>query len=280
MDKITISICGDPQSKAVSSLQKLVKGLHFECQILPISWSNYWTDIVHIALYRHGADISIVPAGLVGDLAGMNALRPFTSREIEQVGGENAFQPSAWRSVVRSLDQQVFGLPYNVDPRLIFYWSDLLEKAGVDPETAFKTPEQMDSTLTQLQRKGVKAPWVLQTANPQSVMHTIAPWLWAKGGDFISPDSLQTIFSSPASRAGIEAYFRLYRFMPREGQPLLEASEKLFATRQSAATMGGVELRSNLLKRADVDRQTVHQQLRAALPPGQIPWVGGSNLVI
>ena len=104
--------------------------------ITVLEWDTIWRDLVNIGIYKRGADVSEVGTTWIGSLISMNSLRGFTRAEIAQIGGEQAFLPTAWQTTSMVGDARVLAIPFLSDVRVIFYWRDMLEKAGVDEATA------------------------------------------------------------------------------------------------------------------------------------------------
>src|SRR5512141_2227383 len=63
-----------------------------------MTWGTAWTDFITIASHGKGPDISHIGGTWVGSLAIMNALRPFSPRDIEEMGGARAFLNPTWQS--------------------------------------------------------------------------------------------------------------------------------------------------------------------------------------
>ena len=241
-------------------------------------WDVIWKELVNAAIYRRGADLSETGSTWIANLVAMNALRPFTTHEIDWLGGPSAFLPLSWQNVSLVGDPQVWAIPYMADARVIYYWRDMLEQAGLDPRTAFQSPEQFEKTCARLQRV-VSTPWVSMTdPSSHNIVYQAASWVWAKGGDFLSPDGRRVLIGEPAARAGLRSFFSLYRFMPHTGQPIEDTRTfDLFMNRQGAALMSGPWLLVNLKERGlSPDRLA---QIGIALPPGP-PFVGGTYLVV
>ncbi len=245
-------------------------------QVLGISWADTWGELLKIALYKTGADVSEIGAPLVSDMLSMNVLRSFSAREVAALGGEGAFHPAAWQSAPRKDAESVWAIPWLADPYPIVYWRDMLERAGVDEQTAFQSFDRMQETLERLQASGVASPWVTLTANRLDILHTSASWIWGAGGDYVSADGKRPMFHLPKAWAGLKAYFSLYRYMPAQAQPVSQATE-LFARRQVAACMTSLRfLWAAMPPNGPAD---VQARMGVALPPGP-SLVGGSNLVI
>ncbi len=181
-------------------------------QLQKLTWGSAWAELVHYSIYKTAPDVSEVGSTWIGDLIGMNCLRPFTPAEIASFGGAQAFFPSAWNSGVSSTGQ-VWAIPWLIDSRLLYYRRDLLEKAGIDPVTAFQSHAALVNTLQRLSQAGIEMPWASPTHKTRMSLHNVATWIWGAGGDFVSPDGKRTLFNSPEALKGFEQYFELGRFL-------------------------------------------------------------------
>lgn len=253
------------------SLPALLQARFPNCAMLRMTWDKDWEDLMRIALYRRGPDISQVAATAVDDFVTMGALRPFRKEEIDAIGGASAFLPSAWQTVHLPSSKQIWAVPWLADVRIIYYWRDMLASAGIDEDKAFQTPEQVKNTMTRLQTSGIKTPWAVGVNQPFMTLQTAASWVWGLGGNLFSNDGKLILFEQPRTCEGFRAYFELCRYMPKHIQRLDVTN--LFAERRIAAMIGAIgwltQIR-NLPNYADIG---------LALPPGPA-YVGGSNLVI
>ena len=154
-------------------------------QVVGIPWTDTWAELLKIALYKTGADVSQIGAPLVGDMLSMNALRPFSAREVVPLGGEGVFHPAAWKSAHRKDAENVWAIPWLADPYPIIYWRDMLERARVDEQMAFQSFDRMQETFERLQASGVATPWVTRTGDRMDTLHTSASWVWGAGHGFL-----------------------------------------------------------------------------------------------
>jgi ABC-type glycerol-3-phosphate transport system substrate-binding protein len=257
---------------------KEIYGRRIEVEVTSIPWGDYKQELSQVAIHQSkNFDVSQAGAPVVNDLLAMNALRPFTPREINDLGGERAFVPIAWKSCTRVLDGKVWAIPLFADPRAIVYWGDMLEKAGVEEETAFSSFDRMEETFQRLQANGVQNPWCLNLSDRFLLLHSACSWIWASGSDFVSPETHQTQFTTPAAIKGLKAYFGLKRYMPANTlklawREILEA----FPQRQAAATIINLGEARNWYRHTSDE---LRPYLRVALPLGQA-FVGGSSLLI
>jgi multiple sugar transport system substrate-binding protein len=245
-----------------------------QVQIQRQTWGSAWAELVHYSIYKNAPDISEVGSTWIGDLIGMNALRPFTQAEIISFGGSGAFFPSAWNSGVDTAGQ-VWSIPWLIDSRLLYYRRDLLEKAGIDPADAFKTHEAMIATLQRLRQAGVEIPWAAPTHKTRMSLHNLASWVWGAGGNFVSEDGKRTVFTTPEALAGFRQYYELGRFLSPHACELDDIeSDRLFWKGQVAITISGPWL----LNDPSADPKII-ANTGVTFPPG-VPFTGGSSLVI
>lgn len=248
---------------------------------LPITvwpWDVAWENLARTALYKDGADVSEIGTTWLGSFVGMDAIRPFTAQELSRMGGAETFLPASWQNGLLLGDQNQWGIPWLADTRVIFYWRDMLDEAGIDDATAFHSIEQMPETLARLQANGLPTPWVVTTRHTHSTLYNIVSWIWGAGGDFVTPDGAHIALDEAAARRGLLAYFDLQRFMPHSAEPLESRQTiELFRTRQVAALIHGPWFLKNL--REQGGSPDILSRIGVALPPGP-SFVGGSMLAI
>jgi ABC-type glycerol-3-phosphate transport system substrate-binding protein len=239
------------------------------------SWDDLWRQLLHTAIYQPETDLAEVGTTWLDSLMAMNALRPFSRNDLLSIGDRDVFIPSAWQSAMFAGMQEVWAIPYRVDVRVVYYWRDLLEAVGVDPLTAFSTPAAFHSTLAALQ-KIMPTPLCLSTdRSDHDCLHDSASFVWASGGDYVSPDGRRVLFDQPSTLDALTEYFQLYRYMP----PLrMRGSDeiRLFFERKVAVTILGPWLPARL---KEAQRFDLLPRLGIASPPGPA-FVGGSLLVI
>jgi len=272
--ELELSIMAPSAENVQSLLVEFEARYHIHVRLRLWSWDTGWSDLIKVALYSDGPDVSEIGTTWLGDLVAMNALHSFTPYEIAALGKSSAFLPSAWQASHLVGQPEVWAIPWFVGARLIFYRRNLLQQAGIDEHTAFQTAEQLDHTLSRLQESGVPVPWTVPTGLTRSTLLNIASWVWGAGGDFVTPDGKRTLFSQPQARAGLRAYFALGRFLAPTVRLLngLQPDNQFTGDEGTAMTMSG----SWLFAGAGPKLMT---QLGVALPPGA-SFVGGSHLVM
>jgi multiple sugar transport system substrate-binding protein len=247
-----------------------------QVELLP--WDTGRSQLVDFALFETGPDVSETGTTWLSSFIAMNTLHQFTEREVNALGGSSTFLPAAWESAI-TLRGQIWSIPWLTDTRIICYRRDLLEKAGVDEDSAFQSAAQMKQTFERLRASGVTLPWTMPTDRSSITLHNVAPWVWQAGGHFISEDGRSTHFNEPEARAGIRAYFENYFPYLAPAARHLNASQSgiLFQNGEAAATISGYWL-LHVMQQGEATPE-VTENVGVAVPPG-VPFVGGSNLVI
>lgn len=246
-----------------------------QVQLQPLSWDMAWNEMVKIAIYHNGPDVSEIGATWMSDLAGMGSIRPLTTLELRTLGPLEDFIPAMWQSVSLLNSGDIWGIPWMMDTRLLFYRRDLLAQAGIDEAEAFVSFESLETTLRRLQEAGVEIPWVVPTRRNWITLHNLATWVWAHGGDFVSADGKTLLVNTPEARAGFRGYFGLGRFMPPQVHHLTTfEADDCFGQGRAAVTLSGMWLWQNSYLTPEL-----RAHIGMVLPPG-IPYVGGSYLVV
>ncbi len=281
MEELELSIMShgpDPAGDLQPLLDQFTAQYRYRVHVTVLPWETAWAELVKMALYHTGPDVSEIGSNWVSNLMAMNALHPFHPTELAVIGAPASFLATAWQTGSVVGDKNQWAIPWLADTRVIYYRRDLAEKAGLDERTAFQTQLQLEQTLARLQSSGVAAPWVVPTQRTPNTLHNVASWIWGAGGDFISADGKRTLFAQPQSRAGIRAYLGLHRYLPPAPHQLdARQSDGLYLQGQAAVTISGPWLVLPNLEGTPFSQVIANTGL--ALPPG-VPFVGGSNLVV
>jgi len=233
-----------------------------------IDWASYRSRLVDIAIHNRGADVSAVTVPSTNDMIGMSALRPYTPNEIRDLGEATSFPETVWKSVIGRETQQIWAIPWMIDSRYIFYWPDLLEKAGIDESTAFTSSQKMVETFQKLKESGIKIPFYAPIEAYQ-ILHAVSSWIWEAGADIISPDGSSVTFHHPTAINAIRSYFEMIRQLPPES--LSPERPFYFVEKHAAFSIGGGWFLNGY--------ENIGDQVKLADVPGG-PYLGGTSLVI
>jgi multiple sugar transport system substrate-binding protein len=245
-----------------------------------MGWDTALRELTRLSIHKSksGLHVSQIAAPWIDDFVSFRALRSFSDKEIDAIGGASGFLPAAWKTVHMPWGKEVWAIPWLADLRVIYYWRDMLEQAHIDEETAFQTPKHLENTLGRLQAEVIETPWVVAARDPFATLQNAVSWVWANEGDIVSDDGRRVLFSQPKAYDGFRAYFSLCRYMPRGIQKLNHRlTINMFALRQAAIAMGPCGWYWQIRDRSN--SPDLLDRLGVALPPGPA-YVGGSNLVI
>jgi multiple sugar transport system substrate-binding protein len=249
-------------------------------QVRQMNWENAWQELLSIAFHGQGPDVSQIGSTWTSSLIKMNVLRPFSEAEVNALGGSSTFLGSSWSSALAPDGPEIYAIPWTSFVFVLEYRRDLLHQAGVDENTAFKSTDSLAQTVERLVRAGIQTPWLVPScAKHVDTLHFSASWVWEYGGDFISSDGKNPLFTHPQTIAGLKAYFDLFRYLPEEAQGLDdEQCEIYFRQGKAAATICGMDVPFAMLNSPEALSWPIKHLGVARMPGAQ--WIGGDNLVI
>jgi len=272
----------DTNDKAIAALRlalaKFEQQHHVTIDLQVLSWVTSWSELVKVAVYKTGPDVSEVGTTWLESFASLKALRQFEKQDFDAVGGLSAFLPAGWPPEALSTGWQMYGMPYLSDTRLVYYRRDMLRQAGIDESSAFASLAQFTQTLDRLKAYGIDIPLVIPTTQQQLTLHVLASWVWGCNGQFIDFRGKHVLFHTAESRRGIDAYFNLRRYLVPQTH-LLDGfgADEVFQRKSAAVTINGTWM-FNALNTEQANPEVV-ENFDIAMVPG-VPFVGGSDLVV
>ena len=267
----------------LQSLRSLLASFEREQQIQlslrRVGWERAWQALLMDAVEGKGPHVSQIGSTWVATMAMLDALRTFNAGDIAALGGASCFLPSAWESVKLANRSEVWAIPWSVYTFVLYYRSDLLEQAGIDPASAFATTRAMRETFSRLSKHGIAA-WAFPSLHLYAdLVHIASSWARAHGGDFMNSDGRQPIFARPETSTGLMDFFALFPFIPLALRGSnVEACTNAFARGEVAALIGGAEI-GNELMASPYSSQEIREHVAVTTLPG-VPWIGGDHLVI
>ncbi len=250
-----------------------------QIRIKRIGWDRAWQTLLMDAIEGKGPHVSQIGSTWGATMAMFDALRTFSSDEVDQMGGAPQFLPSAWETVKLAGRPDVWSIPWTVYTFVLFYRQDILKSAGIHPDVAFVTPEAMCETFAKLSKNGI-LPWAFPTLHPyQDLVHIASSWVRANGGEFLARNGYDPVFGKPEARQGLMSFFELFPYLPPSLRGLsIEACTQAFARGETATLIGGIEIADELLT-SPYTSQELRENLAVTTLPG-VPWIGGDHLVI
>lgn len=230
------------------------------------------------AIFGAGPDVSEVGTTWLSSLISMDALRDFSSWEVNDFERQGSFFRPAWQPGVER--DTTLAIPWRTDTRVIYYRRDLLRQAGIDEKTAFATVEDLQHTLRRLQTLPGIIPCFIPTNRHPTILHVLAPWVWQAGGHFMKRDGRKTLFAEPEALAGFVQYFETFAPVLKPETHGLSDSRacRSFLAGQTAVTISGHWLLDLVQTQPDIPPE-VATNLGLVLTPGA-QYRGGLSLVI
>lgn len=166
--------------------------------VTPVDW-GVAVDKLQTAIAGHQTpDVSQMGTDMMGQFAETQALEPVPANF-----QQGTFFQSAWNTNV--VDGTVYGVPWYVETRMLYYRTDIAKKAGITAAPA--TWDDLAADAKALQSKG-GAKWgiALGTKNWQEYF----PFLWSNGGQVVD-DSGKFQLNSPQAVEALTFYDSFFK---------------------------------------------------------------------
>jgi len=123
--------------------------------------------------------------------------------------------------------QKIFGFPWILDTRVLFYNKDLMKKAGLDPN---KPPTSWDELLHYCEAINKLKPeaygFGANSAERHRLYKKFLPFFWANGGEILSPDQKESKIGSDQAIQALEFYKKLTQSGMIDTQAMLDEAFK------------------------------------------------------
>ena len=157
--------------------------------VTPVDWGQAVAKLQTAIAGKTTPDVSQMGTDMMGQFGATGAFEPVPS-DIDPSG----FFESAWNT--NMVDGVVSGVPWYVETRLLYYRTDILEKAGITSPPA--TWDDLKAAAKAMQEKGGSKWGIgLGTKNWQEYF----PFLWSNGGDVVDASGKPTLNSPQAVEA-------------------------------------------------------------------------------
>jgi multiple sugar transport system substrate-binding protein len=111
-----------------------------------------------------------------------------------------------------SVGEVIYGVPWVLEPRVLFFNSRLLARARLDPDRGPETWDELFRAAAAIQRlgRGVRG-FGVPVGEPGALREQLLPFLFANGGCILSDDLRRAVFDSAANVEALEFLLRLRR---------------------------------------------------------------------
>jgi len=206
---VTLTLWTMPNSpKPKEDLQKMVEpftaktGVKVDVQ--EVGWDVQFDRIRNAAVSGEGPDITQAGTTQVPFFAALGGFTDLSDR-VSDIGGKSAYASGIWNTTQVEGQKGTWAIPWFTEARSIYYRKDVLEKAGVDPATAFKDLDSFKATLQAIKDKvpGIE-PFGAPGKKAYDLVHQVMPFVWDNGGAELSGDAKKSTINSAEAQQGVE----------------------------------------------------------------------------
>lgn len=272
---IVFSVIGEPTADLLKLLDEFQQIRNVQIKVEQMNWEDAWAKLLSYSLSGKSPDVSHVGSTWVSSLVGMNAVRRFSSQEVETMGGVKAFVPPAWRSA--TIEDSVYSIPWSSFTFLIFYRRDHLKAAGIAEENAFGTADIFRNTINKLKNSKAASPLILPTGkNFLDRVHIAASWMWGVSGDYFSEDGKHVLLNQAETRAGLQSFFEFHRLISPDDYHLdYEQTLERFVQGSASVVIADCGF-PNVIQQQN---PRLSEKIGVHALPGT-PFVSGDNLIV
>ena len=283
-----------PQEDMEAALEPFTEKTGIKVDVEVVGWDVQLDRIRNAAVSGEGPDVTQAGTTQVPFFAALGGFEDLSSR-VADIGGQEAYPEGLWKTTQVVGQDGTWAVPWFTEARVIYYRKDVLEKAGVDPATAFADWDAFRSTLEAIDRKvpeigGTKiSPFGSPGKKAFDLVHHVMPFVWSAGGAELSEDAKRSTINGPEAKTGVTFVGDLIKDglysaaeLERDGTQV----ENQFKGGKLAVWMGGPWVLGSV-KRSDDEnwvpaaRKNVGVAPMPEGPSGQaFTFVGGSNLMV
>ncbi|MGW1429874.1 sugar ABC transporter substrate-binding protein [Streptomyces sp. NPDC002431] len=162
-------------------------------KVTPVGWDVAHQKLVSAAAAGTLPDVAQMGGSYMGEFAELGVLEPVDTKTFDK----KDYFASGWKQ--GEVDDQAYGVPWYVDTRVLYYRTDLAEKAGIT-----KAPtnwKEMQDLATAYQKKaGTKWGLSIQPSGLDTVQNFYS-FLYSAGGEILDDQGKAVIDSPEAVRA-------------------------------------------------------------------------------
>ena len=166
-------------------------------EVTPLPWDSAHDKFTSSIAAGTAPDVAQIGSTWMAEFVSLGALEATP----DSIPTDDYF-PGALESV--TVDETVYGVPWYVETRLVYYRKDIAESLGItEPPTDWEGLIEMARTM----QGGPDGKWglALQPGGTGS-WQTALPFCWSNGGDVVSEDGSEFTFVSPQNEEALAYY--------------------------------------------------------------------------
>jgi ABC-type sugar transport system permease subunit/ABC-type glycerol-3-phosphate transport system substrate-binding protein len=196
-----------------------------------IPWGAAHEKLITAVAGETTPDVCQLGSTWVSEFETMKVLLPLNSFLQKSSLKPDQFFEGSWK--INSIGDELYGIPWYVDTRVLFYRKDLLSQIGFSepPKTWDELVEVCQKLAVDLDKDGKKDRYGISLPIRDSGL--LAMFIWQNGGQILSEDYTSSNIESPAVAEALEFYADFFKkeLTPRElaaGTDIYNAFDKGF----------------------------------------------------
>ncbi|THA73117.1 extracellular solute-binding protein [Streptomyces sp. A0642] len=166
-------------------------------KVTPVGWDVAHQKLVSAAAAGTMPDVAQMGGSYLGEFSELGVLEPVDTKTFR----EKDFFPAGWQQ--GEVDGQAYGVPWYVDTRVLYYRTDLAEKAGVTKAPA-DWKELRDLATAYQEKAGTKWGLSIQPSGLDTVQNFYS-FLYSAGGEIVN-DKGEAVIDSPEAVKALKEY--------------------------------------------------------------------------
>ncbi|SCF97419.1 multiple sugar transport system substrate-binding protein/arabinogalactan oligomer / maltooligosaccharide transport system substrate-binding protein [Streptomyces sp. Ncost-T6T-2b] len=166
-------------------------------KVTPIGWDVAHQKLVSAAAAGTLPDVAQMGGSYMGEFAELGVLEPVDTKVFDK----KDFFPAGWEQ--GEVDGTAYGVPWYVDTRVLYYRTDLAEKAGVSKAPA-DWKELQDLAGAYQKKAGTKWGLSIQPSGLDTVQNFYS-FLYSAGGEIVNAEG-EAVIDSPEAVKALKEY--------------------------------------------------------------------------
>lgn len=237
--KLVMWSMGDPD-KTLKNLAKEFEQQNpdVQVQITAVPWDAAHEKLTTAIAGGNTPDLSLIGSTWMAEMAAINGLQA-TPASFKA----SAFFPGQWSTT--TYKDTSYGVPFIADTSVIYYRTDLTEKAGIKGAPADDWPGYLKDLKTIQATAGKQNPKMRNATGLLTGFNSWLFWLptvWQQGGDIYDAKTKKFTFDSPAVAKALEYYGDIFKdgMAPTDKTDLNQGfQDGLLGTLQQGGSTGG-----------------------------------------
>jgi multiple sugar transport system substrate-binding protein len=195
-----------PKEDMEAALAPFTQKTGIKVDVEVVDWGVQLDRIRNAAVSGEGPDITQAGTTQVPFFAAPGGFQDLSDR-VNDIGGSSAYADGVWKTTQVVGQDGTWAIPWFTEARSMYYRKDILQKAGVDPATAFNTWDDFRNTLQAIKDKvpGIQ-PFGTPGKKAFDLVHHVMPFVWDAGGAELSSDNSKSAINSPQAVTGVEFF--------------------------------------------------------------------------